>query len=281
MLSFSRALLTNAKRRKTIYWIFEVAAASCSMVAAVLPWTVASATLALVAVAVKIIARLVLVASRRTFRLGERARRYDFYGRTLGWPVPPSDRADMVLVRLTPGIYREAAKLAATETDYYAHDGPPSTQRLLCNLAESMFWTERLMGAMAQVRGRQVATALGAVVVVLVGTLMVQPAHGLGVLKFIGSAVTLLVAMDLFGEAKSFERGEREAGKLLSALGTEMARSTPSEGEGLRLMTEYNCLLADLPLLPDSIYRANQIALNSAWTEFQKSLPGGCGQSRG
>jgi hypothetical protein len=173
-----------------------------------------------------------------------------------------------------------AATLAGTETDYYAHDGPPSTQRLLCNLAESMFWTERLMGAMAKVRGRQVATALAAVVLVLVGTLMMQPAHGLGVLKFIGSAVTLLVAMDLFGEAKSYERGEREACKLLSAIGTEMARATPSEGEGLRLMIEYNCLLSDLPLLPDSIYRSKQVALNSAWTEFQKSLPGGCGASR-
>jgi hypothetical protein len=280
MLSVSRALLTKAKGKKATYWRFEVAAASCSTVAAVIPWTVASATLALGAVALKIFARQVLVASRRTFRLGERARRYDFYGRTLGWPVPPSDRADMVLVRLAPGVHREAARLAGTETDYYAHNGPPSTQRLLCNLAESMFWTERLMGAMAKVRWRHVATAVAALVLVLLGTLMMQPTHGLGVLKFICSAVTLLVATDLFGEAKSFERGESEASKLLSAIGTEMARATPSEGEGVRLMSEYNCLLADLPLLPDSIYRSNQIALNSAWTAFQKSLPRGCGESR-
>jgi hypothetical protein len=281
MLSLSRALLSDAKREKVTYWWLEVAAAVFSVGVSLAPWAKIAAALAVLAVALKISAKLRLSASRRAFRQGERARRYDFYGRTLGWPVPPLDRADLGLTQFPSDIQERARALATSEVDYYAHSGPPSAKRLVCNLAESMFWTERLMGAMAKARWVQVAMATSALVIVLVGTIVVQPGGSLDVLRFLGSAVTLLVAIDVLGEAQSFGRGEREVGRLLSAVTTVIGQGEPSRDESMRLLTEYNCLLADLPLLPDRVYEAKKTTLNAAWTEFQAGLPGGCGESKG
>jgi hypothetical protein len=280
MLSLSRALLSEAKRNKLIYWWLELGAATFSVGVSLMPWAKVAAALAIVSIGVKIAAKARLSGSRRHFRRGERARRYDFYARTLGWPVPPGHRADLALTQFPSTIQDRARALATAEVDYYSHSGPPSPKRLLCNLAESMFWTERLMAAMARVRWGQVAAAAIAVVLVLVGTVLVQPGGSLDVLRFLGSAVMLLVALDVFGEAQSFERGEREVGKLLSAVTAVMAQVEQSRDEGMRLLTEYNCVLADLPLLPDRIYEKKKAALNAAWTEYQAGLPGGCGESK-
>ncbi len=186
----------------------------------------------------------------------------------------------MALAQFPVVVQQRARVLATSEVDYYADSGPPSTKRLVCNLAESMFWTEKLMGAMARTRWIQVAVSAIAVIVVLVGTIVVQPSGSLEVLRFLGSGVTLLVAIDVLGEAQSFERGEREAGKLLNAIAAVMGQPQLSRDEGMRLLTEYNCLLADLPLLPDRIYDKKRVILNAAWTEFQAGLPGGCGESK-
>lgn len=280
ILSYSRALLSAAKEEKTRYWRAEVAAALLSVCASLLPWPRVAAVAGVCSVVAKLLSKLTMSASKRLFRSGERARRYDLYARTLGWPVPSRERADMVITKSSSRIEEAARKLAATESDYYAHKGPPSTERLLCNLAEAMFWTERLMGTMAKVRWWHLVYAGCAVVAVLVGTLVLQPPEAaLLTLKYLGIAVALLVAVDVFGEAQSFERGEREVGRLLSTVTAEMARITPSRDEALRLLIEYNCLLADLPILPDSIYWKNRGLLNTAWAAFEESLPVKCSQS--
>jgi hypothetical protein len=67
---------------------------------------------------------------RSWFCIGERQRRYDFYKKTLGWDPPPGDRADTYIQNSGEEIQKAAAKLAPGEPDYYAHKGPPSTQRL-------------------------------------------------------------------------------------------------------------------------------------------------------
>jgi hypothetical protein len=51
-------------------------------------------------------------------------------------------------------------------------------------------------------------------------------------------------------------------------LETEMARHEPTEKEALRLLVEYNCTLADLPMIPDTVYHANEETLNAAWQEY-------------
>jgi hypothetical protein len=280
ILSYSRALLSAAKELKTKYWATEVAAAILAVSASVLPWPRLAAVAGVCSVVAKVLSKLTMSASKRLFRAGERARRYDFYARTLGWPVPSRERADMVVTKASTRIEEIARKFAATESDYYAHRGLPSTERLLCNLTEAMFWTERLMGAMAKIRWKHLVYAGCAVGAVLIGTLVLQPpVDSLLALKYLGAAVALLVAIDILGEAQSFERGEREAGRLLGAVTVEMARATPSRDEALRLLIEYNCLLADLPILPDSVYLKNRDLLNTAWAAFEESLPIRCSQS--
>lgn len=277
MLSFSRALLSAAKDEKKRYWYAETAAAALSVIGAFLPWPEFAATAGLLSVATKVISKLVLSGTKKLFRLGERARRYDFYGKTMGWPVPPADRADMVIAQSSKEIRAAAEKLAAAEPDYYAHKGAPSTERLLCNLCESMFWTERLMGFMAKSRYKQLAVAGVAVFAVLLGTVLVHPGEpGFAILKMVGSVVALLVAVDVLGEARSFARGEQETGKLLHAVVAEMKRTVLARDEAVRLMVEYNCMLADLPVLPDSNYEKHKSVLNSAWKEFEASLPFSC-----
>src|SRR5262245_1171218 len=118
MLSLSRALLSDAKREKVRYWWLEVAAALCSVAVSLAPWAKVAAVLAGVAVTLKVAAKIRIGASRRAFRQGERARRYDFYGRTLGWPVPPFDRADLVLTQFPSTIQERARALATSEVDY-------------------------------------------------------------------------------------------------------------------------------------------------------------------
>lgn len=280
ILSYSRALLSVAKELKLKYWRIEIAAALISVSASILPWPRIAAVAGVCSVVAKVLSKLTVSASKRLFRAGERTRRYDFYARTLGWPVPSRERADMVVTKASARIEEIAREFAAAESDYYAHRGLPSTERLLCNLTEAMFWTERLMGTMAKVRWRHLVYAGCALGVVIIGTLVLQPPlDPLLTLKYLGAAVALLVAVDILGEAQSFERGEREVGRLLGAVTAEMARVTPSRDEALRLLIEYNCLLADLPILPDSIYLKNRDLLNAAWVAFEESLPIRCSQS--
>jgi len=277
ILSYSRALLSDAKEKKKTYWYTEASAAVLSVVGSFLPWPRAAAVAGIFTVTAKVLGKFVLSSSRKAFRLGERARRYDFFYKTMGWSVPPADRADMVIAQSSSRIRAAAAKLATMEADYYAHKGEPSTERLLCNLCESMFWTERLMGYMSKARWGHFSISLAVVIAVLVGALVVDlGSAALIMLKVVMSVVTLLVAIDILGEARSFERGERESGNLLRAVVAEMHRSPLSCDEAMRLMVEYNCLLADLPLLPDSIYARHTNLLNKAWSEFSASLPIQC-----
>lgn len=277
ILSFSRAYAFAAKRKKLAYWGTEILATLLAIGASVAPWARVAAAIGVLSVVAKVASKLVLSEVKRLSRTGERQRRYDFYMRTLGWPSPASERADMSIANASKRIKKSATKLAPREPDYYAHQGPPSSERLFCNLAESMFWTERLFNAMAKIRQKHLAFAVAAVFAVLIGSLVIEPAgQGLLVLKYLGTVVALLVALDVLGEARAFGRGGMEVGKLLSALATEMARPTPSRDEALRLLIEYNCLLADLPMLPDSVYNDHHKILLDAWKEYETSLPFRC-----
>jgi hypothetical protein len=276
-LSFSRAFVRAAKQRKKAYWRVEVLATVLAVGTSLVPSLRLAAALGVLSVAAKLGGKFVLAAAKKLFRTGERQRRYDFYGRTLGWPVPAIDRADMSIANASSEIKKNAEELAPREADYYAHNGSPGTEHLFCNLAQSMFFTDHLLGAMATTRWKHVALAATAVVVALIATIIAAPpAHGLVVLKYLGSVVTLLVALDVLGEAQSFGRGNKEVGRLLNALVTEMARATPSRDEALRLLIEYNCLLADLPMMPESIYGSHKDTLNAAWKEYEASLPFRC-----
>lgn len=282
ILSFSRAFLSAAKRKKKNYWRAEAIATLLSIAASLSPVAVVAVLLAVLSVVSKAIGKLILSASKSLFRVGERQRRYDFYMKALAWPSPAADRADTYIANSSPEIKKAAQALAPREANYYAHQGAPGKERLFCNLAESMFWSERLFGAMASMWWTRFALAAVAVVGVLIATIALNlDNEALLVVKILSSVVALMVTLDVLGEARSSDRGKAEIGKLLGVLEKEMARQAPSQEEALRLLVEYNCLLADLPLIPDALYKSKEETLNAAWKEYESSLPFRCDVAKG
>jgi len=178
-----------------------------------------------------------------------------------------------------------ALELAKQDDDYFANKGAPSRERFVWNLAESIFWSEKLMQAMVSRRTRQFSLALAVVVITLCGLALVHPSDlvdaknakliALLGLKVVGAFASLLVAIDLHGELSSFRRGATACRDLGAAL--ENALDPPDREEGLRLLIEYNCVLADLPMVPDGVHRANSDRLNKLWEQVSASMKGHAG----
>jgi hypothetical protein len=269
LLSVSRALYKLAKEGKSRYWRAEVLALVLAVGASMAPCITASVAFGLLAVATKVAAKLLISSSKANYRLAERHRRYDFEERTLGWPAPPRERADVHLA--SSSLLEIARTFEPRDSTYYANSGPPSTARLLSNLAESVFWTSRQMRIMEGIRTGQCWAAAVMVLATLVGLTLSQAGEvGVIVLKLLGILVTFLVALDVFGESRAFSRGTKECDAVLAALCAEASRSSPNRDEVIRLFIEYNCVLADLPIIPDNVYDKHGDRLTAAWTEFAR-----------
>jgi hypothetical protein len=278
-LAYSRAAFTVAKARRMWHWRLEAAASALALLSAFMPFATAAAVTALLSVGAKLLAKQKATQSRGLFRQAERARRYDFEQRTLGWPVPGRVHADALLA--CPGEVEElAGQLAKKDDDYFAEKGDPSASRFVWNLAESIFWQEKLSDAMVAVRGRQFVLALAAIGGTLCGLVLVQPSGLLQQaqvtvtvfvgLKVLGALVSLLVALDVYGELSAFRRGSRDSRDLLAAL--ERSLAPPKREEALRILIEYNCLLADLPMVPDEVHAKHRARLNSLWADVSARL---------
>jgi hypothetical protein len=274
LLAHSRAAFTVAKARRKWHWRLEVVASGLALVSAFIPTATVAAVIALLSVGAKVMARFKATQVRALFRQAERARRYDFEQRTLGWPVPGRVHADALLA-FPPEVEGVARELAKKDDDYFAEKGGPSPSRFVWNLAESIFWHEKLTEAMASRRARQFSLALAAIVATLCGIVLVQPSGLLEQaqakvtaivgLKVLGAFVSFLVALDVYGELSAFRRGSRESRDLLAAL--ERSLEPSDREEGLRILIEYNCLLADLPMVPDEMHQKLHARLNKLWAE--------------
>ncbi len=274
LLAHSRAAFSEAKARRRWHWRLEVIASALALLAAFIPSGTVAAVTALASLGAKLIARHKGTQARALFRRAERARRYDFEERTLGWPVPGRVHADLLLA--FPAEVEELAReLAKKDDDYFAEKGDPSPSRFVWNLAESIFCQEKLTEAMATRRARQFALAAAAVLVTLCGLVLVQPSGlleqaqakvtALIGLKVLGAFVSFLVALDVYGELSAFRRGSRESRDLLAAL--ERSLAPPDREEGLRILIEHNCLLADLPMVPDEMHKKLGARLDKLWAE--------------
>jgi hypothetical protein len=188
------------------------------------------------------------------------------------------------LLAFPPEVEELARELAKNDDDYFAEKGGPSPSRFVWNLAESIFWHEKLTEAMAGRRARQFSYAVIAIIATLCGLVLVQPSGLLAQaqaqatvpaivgLKVLGALVSFLVALDLYGELSAFRRGSRESRDLLAAM--ERALEPPNREEGLRILIEYNCLLADLPMVPDEVHGKLHARLNKLWAEAAARMRG-------
>jgi hypothetical protein len=274
LLAHSRAAFTVAKAKRTWHWRLEVVASGLALVSAFMPSSTLAAVTALLSAAAKVSARFKATQVRALLRQAERARRYDLEQRTLGWPVPGRVHADALLA-FPPDVEGLARELSKKDDAYFAEKGDPSPSRFVWNLAESIFWHEKLTEAMANRRARQFSLALAAIVLTLYGLVLVQPSGlmeqaqakvtALISLKVLGAFVSFLVALDVYGELSAFRRGSRESRDLLAAL--ERWLDPPDREEGLRILIEYNCLLADLPMVPDEMHKKLHSRLNKLWAD--------------
>lgn len=246
-----------------------------------MPHALVAAAVALSSLGSKLLARVTATQARALFRQAERARRYDFEQRALGWPVPGRVHADLLLAFSTK-VEHMAVALAKKDDDYFADKGPPGTTRFVWNLAESIFWSEKLLGIMALRRAWQLGLALTVIVGTLAGLVLVEPSGLLeegqvkvvavvGV-KVVAAFASLLVALDLGGELAAYRRGAGECRDFGAAL--ERALDPPDREEGVRILIEYSCLLADLPMVPDEVHRENHQRLSRLWAEAAERMPG-------
>ena len=279
LLAHSRAAFSEAKDARRTYWRLEAATSILALAGAFVANAVGASVLALTSLGAKVMAKSRAGQARSLFRHAERARRYDFEQRALGWPVPGRVHADLLLA-FPPSVEKAAIDLAKRDDDYFAYKGPPSPERFVWNLAESIFWSEKLMAVMVSRRARQFSLALAIGIIALCGLVLINPSDLVTTkeatlvavvgLKVLGVFASFLVAIDLHGELASFRRGATACRDLGAAL--ERALDPPDREEGLRLLVEYHCLLADLPMVPDEVHLANRERLNRLWAQASAGM---------
>ncbi len=271
LLGHTRALYSCAKIRKKWHWKFEIAATIFAVLASFIPIWQASATLVILSLGSKVLAKFFSSEAKSFFRRAERFRRYDFEERTLGWPLPPKERADINISNSE--IQSLASKWSKRDSDYYTTEGPPNTKRLFSNLLESIFWSQALMGKMANRRWKQFYLALMVAVITFFALAIIQPGEAaVFVIKSFATVVSLLVALDIYGEARSFQRGEKELSQILTALTVVGQVNAINNNEVMRFFVEYNCILSELPMIPDEIYTKATPELNSGWDSYQTGI---------
>ena len=270
-LAASRREFSVAKRWKAHQWKIDVGASLTALVAAVVAIPLVSLALVLLAAAAKVAAKYAQGRSRSCFRVAERARRYDFQRRALGWDIPHDEYADIVL-----SLSGESRSLPTADADrmqkgYFDHEGPPGPERLLNNLHESVFWSKRLFAEMAKRRGRQIVWALSGVVATTSAAVFVPwEDWRLVVVRVVAVAVTVLVSVDVFGEWTAFRRSSSEL-TLIEKVLIELRTRKATEGPVLRFLIDYSCLLVDTPMVSDKVYEELRPQLQHLWDAGHKN----------
>jgi hypothetical protein len=266
LLGRSRSEFSKAKAEKAVQWRWEICASVLAIFSSFVPVAVAAAIGVALGCACKILAKWAQVSSRAAFRAAERARRLSFQERALGWRVRPEQYGDL-LFSFTPSTRAlEAEAAAKLEDGYFTNQGPPGAVRMLTNLRESIFWSERLSASMATRRGWQCVLALVTIVLALVVVALVGSAQvGLIAVRLVALFVLLNVSLDLLFEYRGFRRSEGELRQLGAAAGEQARKGPPSLEAALSIMVEYDCSMQERPLVPDAIHLRHEAELDAAW----------------
>jgi hypothetical protein len=256
---------TAAKRHRKRQCFWELAAAVVALLS--LPFKSAAVAVAILiaAAAAKAIAKWSQMKSRSAFRVAERARRLHFRERTLGWRVQPEQYGELLL-SFSPSSRALAAEAAAKlEDDYFLDRGTPGVPLMLSNLRESIFWSERLSRVMAKRRAWQCFAAILLMILPLVAAVLgTSQAASIVIVRGVAAVFVLVVSLDYFGEHRSFQRNEAELHQLASTC-AHMARNHASLEAALPLLSEYDCMMVDRPMVPDEVHAAHREELEDAW----------------
>jgi hypothetical protein len=265
-LAASRREFSVAKRWKAFQWRVDISASLVALTASAVPVPSLSLALVVLAAASKIGARFAQWRSRSCFRVAERARRYDFQRRALGWELPHDEYADIVLSLSGESGALPVADADRLQTGYFEYEGAPGVERLLTNLHESVFWSRRLFAEMAQRRGWHLFWAVTAVLTAALAALFVPWQDGRWIaVRVVAVAVTVFVSLDVFGEWAAFGRSSSQLAVVEKVL-VELRMRGATPAKALRFLIDYSCLLVDAPLVPDEVYEELRPELDQLWT---------------
>ena len=83
----------------------------------------------------------------------------------------------------------------------------------------------------------------------------------------LGGCSSTIADMPLVGTPADAPARPKEAGGYLP-----VHDLPPDREEALRILIEYNCLLADLPMVPDEVHERHRARLNKLWAEVSARM---------
>lgn len=263
---------SKAKLIKKQYWFIEVVALSLSVFGGLLHFPAISIVTSIAGAVAKAFSKHWLSQAKSAFRRAERARRWHFERLTLGWPLPPQEVEDLLLEFSSETRAKANELRQQIDDDYYSRKGPPGTRRLFLNLAESAYWTERMFEAMAKRRQKAFRWAIVALIFTFAGAYLgISSNSAATFFKIVAAGTAFLVSVDIYGEQSSFARGAKYARDLRLALLSQKI-SSANHHDCLRLFVEYNCMLVEMPLVPDEVRDKCRTELEESWRRIEESL---------
>ncbi len=195
-------------------------------------------------------------------RLSDQGRRRALLINALG---TNSERLDIADLRMRFSDWASERAAEKSRPDYWAEaDG--GLGGVLTNLQESAFWSHHLYRAAARRMWRIVlAVGLGLAVIIVVGLLVFDGDTELAVARVLVVALSLLIGLDLIGQALAWSVAAREADLVDRRL--DLVNGAQLEDPLLAIIADYAVATSIAPPIPDSFYEREKPKLDARWEE--------------
>lgn len=190
-------------------------------------------------------------------------RKFEFYD-GLGWDISPEEKSDLYLLlsnKITNSIQNEDAE------PYFASTKPQSHRRLLENLIESVWWSNRLANRSAF----YLSLFTGGVIILSIIALIVALQNVRN--QFVAQAVSQIVVTTLLfvfsaGYARTtlgFVRLHNKSQKIQTKATRMIKSANVLDHNVIILLHEYQILRATSADLPSFVWKQMQTRLNKIW----------------
>jgi hypothetical protein len=228
-----------------------------------LPWAY---VLAVLIFALEVGAWQLRRAALAKHRLADQARRRALLINALGTSSERLDVAD-----LRGSFSKKACEKASviTRPGYWAQGGGGLAD-VLANLQESAFWSKHLYGQAAKrMWGIAAGSALALSGIIFAGLLFSSGDTELAVARVFVVALSLLIGLDLLGQALAWSLAAREAGTVDRRL--QHLDGAALEDPLLAIIADYAVATSIAPPIPDFFYERDEDKLDALWRNHRAS----------
>ena len=150
---------------------------------------------------------------------------------------------------------------------YFKEYGPPGYSKIAYMLDESAFWTQHLYSKCASKYWLMFSVLL---LLVIVGLLLITVVKDKNaqIAQILCLLLASLITGDIFNSALRFTVGALAVKDVVNRINASRS-SNSLEQELLVIFGDYNAIVQDAPIIPDSIYRKWSKRLNRLWSERQ------------